>query len=92
MHAVRAGGVVLHIGLLDNDGGLNARKLTLQEITVIGSYTYTPVDFRTTVAKLHSGVLGALDWVEQRPLEEGARAFSDLQTEKCAAPKIILQP
>ena len=53
MHAVRPGGVIIHIGLLDNDGGLDARKMTLQEVTVIGAYTYTPVDFRMTVARLH---------------------------------------
>lgn len=90
--AVRAGGVIMHIGLLDNDGGLDARKLTLQEITLIGTYTYTPVDFRMTVAKLHAGALGDLDWFERRPLAEGAGAFSDLLSGRCAAPKIILTP
>ena len=43
--AIAAGGVIMHIGLLDNDGGIDTRKLTL----------YTPIDFRMTMRKLHSG-------------------------------------
>ena len=82
----------MHIGLLDNEGDLDSRKLTLQEITVIGTYPYTPVDFRMTVKKLHTGALGNLDWIEQRPLQDGASAFSDLLLGQCAAPKIILRP
>ncbi len=90
--AVRPGGVVIHIGLLDNEGGIDVRRMTLREITFIGTYTYTPVDLRATLAKLAGGALGALDWIEQRPLADGARAFSDLLRGRCAAPKIILRP
>lgn len=92
MAAVRPGGVVMHIGLMDNDGGFDARKMTLQEITVIGTYTYTPVDLRTAVAKLYSGAFGNLGWLEQRPLEEGPRAFDDLLHGRTGAPKIVLRP
>ena len=90
--AVRPGGVVMHIGLLDNDGGIDVRRMTLQEITLIGTYTYTPVDLRITVEKLHSGAFGDLGWVEQRPLSDGARAFDDLLHGRTAAPKIVLRP
>lgn len=92
MAAVRPGGVVMHIGLMDNDGGFDARKMTLQEITVIGTYTYTPVDLRTAVAKLYSGAFGKLGWLEQRPLEEGPRAFDHLLHGRTGAPKIVLRP
>lgn len=43
---VRPGEVVMHIGPMDNDGGVDARKITLQEITFIGAYPYTAVDLR----------------------------------------------
>ena len=89
-HAVKPGGVIAHIGLLDSDNGLDIRKLTLQEITFIGTYTYTMVDFRATVEALHSGVLGSLSWVECRNLSDGATAFRDLRDGKVAAAKIIL--
>ncbi len=90
--AVRAGGTIMHIGLLDNDGSLDVRKLTLSEITFIGTYTYTHIDLRATVKKLYDGALGTLDWVESRPLAEGAAAFDDLLHGRCASPKVLLNP
>ena len=90
--AVRPGGIIMHIGLMDNDGGMDARKLTLQEITFIGTYTYTPVDLRAALRKLHGGAFGDLGWIEQRPLSEGAAAFDDLLHARSAAPKIVLRP
>ena len=90
--AARPGGVVMHIGLLDNDGGIDVRRMTLQEISLIGTYTYTAVDLRATVKKLHSGAFGDLGWVEKRSLGDGARAFDDLLHGRTAAPKIVLCP
>lgn len=89
---VRPGGVIVHIGLLPGHGGLDVRKLTLQEVTFVGSYCYTMVDFRETVTALASGLLGALDWFEERPLSEGAGAFADLDAGRTAAAKIVLRP
>ncbi|MEM8654174.1 MAG: alcohol dehydrogenase catalytic domain-containing protein [Pseudomonadota bacterium] len=86
------GGVIVHIGLGEDLGGLDIRRMTLQEITFIGTYTYTPQDFRDTCAAIFDGRLGPLDWTEQRPLSEGAAAFADLRAGRVAAPKIILHP
>lgn len=91
VNSVKPGGVIVHIGLMDNKGGMDIRRLTLQEITFIGCYTYSPVDMRVTLDKLHSGALGGLSWLEQRPLAEGAAAFRELLEGKCAAPKVVLQ-
>ncbi len=90
--AVKPGGTIVHIGLMDNEGGLDIRKLTLQEVTFIGCYTYTMVDVRATVKALYSGALGPLDWVEQHPLSEGASAFADLSSGQTPAAKIVLTP
>ena len=89
---VRPGGVIVHIGLGAAMGGLDIRRMTLQEITFIGTYTYTAQDFRDTAAAMFDGRLGALDWPEIRPLSEGPSAFAQLQDGKVAAPKIILAP
>jgi len=86
------GGVILHIGLGSGDGGLDIRRLTLQEITFIGTYTYTMQDFRDTCAALFDGRLGSLDWFETRPLSDGAQAFSDIRAGSVSAPKTILNP
>jgi len=86
------GGVIMHIGLGQAEGGLDIRRMTLQEIAVIGTYTYTAQDFRDTAAAMFDGRLGALDWTEQRPLSEGQQAFGDIRAGVVAAPKIILEP
>ncbi|MGF1561949.1 MAG: zinc-binding dehydrogenase [Geminicoccaceae bacterium] len=90
--AVRPGGVILHIGLGSAAGGLDIRRLTLQEITFIGTYTYSKQDFQDTAAAIFDGSLGTLAWPEIRPLAEGARAFADIKAGRAAAPKILLAP
>ncbi len=89
--AARSGGVIVHIGLMDNKGSMDVRAITLREITFIGTYTYTPVDLRATLHKLNSGALGSLNWIEQRPLASGAEAFNELLNGRCPAPKIVLR-
>ena len=90
--AVAPGGVIVHIGLAEAEGGLDIRKLTLQEVTFIGTYTYTMVDFRASVEALHSGALGSLAWIERRPLAAGAEAFQQLRAGQVSAAKVILEP
>ena len=85
-------GIILHIGLGSATGGIDARRLTLQEITFIGTYTYTAEDFRETAAALFDGRLGELDWIEERPLAEGQQAFLDIRAGQAVTPKIILKP
>lgn len=88
----RQGGVIAHIGLGEATGGLDIRRMTLQEITFIGTYTYTPQDFVDTAEAIFDGRLGALDWTEARPLAEGQGAFMDIRAGKVSAPKIVLIP
>lgn len=89
---VRPGGVIVHIGLGDADGGLDIRRLTLQEVTCIGTYTYSSEDFRDTATAMFDGRLGSLDWFEIRPLSDGVTAFADIRNGKTSVPKIILKP
>ncbi len=92
MAAVKAGGVFMHIGLQDWASEIDMRKLTLAEITLIGTYTYSQMDLRATVDLLHAQAFGDLSWVETRPLAEGAKAFHDLDKGLTPSAKIILQP
>lgn len=89
---VAPGGVVMHIGLQDWSSEIDMRKLTLAEITLLGTYTYTMADMRATVDALYEGVFGDLSWVETRRLADGAKAFRDLDEGKAAAAKLILVP
>ncbi|PYG33199.1 alcohol dehydrogenase catalytic domain-containing protein [Pelagimonas varians] len=86
------GGVIAHVGLGEDLGGLDVRRLTLQEITFIGTYTYTAQDFRDTAQAIFDGRLGPLDWPEKRALGDGFQAFQDLRAGAVSAPKIILDP
>ena len=88
----RPGGVIMHIGLGSAESGMDVRRLTLQEISFIGTYTYTAADFRATAQAMFKGQLGTLDWYETRPLEAGSRAFEDIRNGQVEAPKVILKP
>ena len=83
---------MMHIGLQDGSGNCDFRKITLGEITVIGTYTYTQNDLEEALLKLNSGALGDLSWIDKRPLAEGSSAFSDLNDGLSASPKIVLLP
>ena len=86
------GGVIAHVGLGEDSGGLDIRRMTLQEISFIGTYTYTAQDFRDTAEAIFDGRLGPLDWCQNRPLSQGAQAFDDLRDGRVAEPKIMLAP
>jgi alcohol dehydrogenase len=82
----------MHIGLMDWASEIDMRKLTLAEITLIGTYTYTTADLRATVQALCQGVFGDLAWVEERSLRDGSGAFADLDQGRSASAKILLRP
>lgn len=86
------GGVIVHIGLGEDLGGLDVRRMTLQEITFIGSYAYSADDFRQTAQAIFDGRFGLLDWTISRPLSEGATAFREIRSGKVSAPKTLLLP
>jgi len=90
--AVKPGGVVVHVGLMDWASEIDMRKLTLAEITLIGTYTYSTADLRAAALALHEHAFGDLAWVEERPLADGAAAFRDLHDGRVAAAKIVLRP
>lgn len=89
---LQPGGIIAHVGLGDDKPGFDVRRATLQEITFIGTYTYTAADFRDTAAALFDGRLGPLDWTQIRRLADGPSAFADIRAGKVAMPKIILNP
>jgi 2-desacetyl-2-hydroxyethyl bacteriochlorophyllide A dehydrogenase len=90
--AIKPGGVIMHVGLQDWASEIDMRKLTLAEITLLGTYTYTTADLRATVAALAQDAFGDLSWVEERSLAEGQQAFLDLDQGRCASAKVILTP
>jgi len=90
--AVRPGGIISHVGLQNAGDGFDSRKITLQEITVLGNYCYTNADLTASIDMLYQKRLGDLNWVEVRPLSAGGQAFDDLHNGRVAAGKIVLRP
>ncbi len=89
---VKPGGVIMHIGLGNGTGQMDARKLTLGEISFLGSYCYTMTDMQQAIKFLGNGSLGSLDWLVTMPLSEGQAAFDALLAGEIASPKIVLIP
>lgn len=84
------GGTIVHIGLQNQQDGLDTRRLTLQEIAFIGTYCYTRADFAEAVGMLSDGLIRRDGWTEVRRLADGAGGFADIDSGK-APPKILLK-
>ncbi|MEM7067880.1 MAG: alcohol dehydrogenase catalytic domain-containing protein [Pseudomonadota bacterium] len=87
---VTPGGTIIHVGLQDNEAGLDTRRITLQEIAFIGTYCYTNADFAEALALLADGHVSRNGWSEIRPLASGGSGFDDIHSGS-AVPKIILE-
>jgi hypothetical protein len=64
--------------------------MTLQEITFIGTYTYTAQDFRDTAQAMFDGRSGRSTGPRRAPGR--GRRPSPISAGRVAAPKIILKP
>ena len=90
--SIAPGGTILHIGLTQPSGTFDFKKLTIQEVTLVGTYCYTNKDFQKTLEILKKKKLGDLGWIEYRDLKKGSEAFQEIHNGTCVAPKIILIP
>ncbi len=90
--SIAPGGTILHIGLTQPSGTFDFKKLTIQEVTLVGTYCYTNRDFQKTLEILKEKKLGDLGWIEYRDLKKGSEAFQEIHNGSCVAPKIILIP
>ena len=90
--SIAPGGTILHIGLTQPSGSFDFKKLTIQEVTLVGTYCYTNKDFEQTLKILNEKKLGDLGWIEYRDLKKGSEAFNEIHNGTCVAPKIILIP
>ena len=90
--SIAPGGTILHIGLTQPSGTFDFKKLTIQEVTLVGTYCYTNNDFQKTLEILKEKRLGDLGWIDFRDLKKGSEAFQEIHNGSCVAPKIILTP
>jgi len=90
--SVKAGGTVVNVGLLSWTSKIDIRKITLQEVKLVGCYTYNMEDFKSALKSIENGDFGDLSWIEEYPLSETDMAFQSLHNGTMASAKVILKP
>jgi len=92
LELISKGGIIIHIGLTQNEGGLDFLKLTRDEITFVGSYAYSNKEFKKSLSMILKNELGDLSWVDFAPLKDGQIIFNSINQGKTKYPKTILIP
>jgi L-iditol 2-dehydrogenase len=89
---VRPGGMVVWVGNAEPDVTVSMQRVVTSEITIAGSYAFTPEEFRQSVGRLPTlpWVSGVVDAV--LPLEAAPSAFADLAAAQANILKVILDP
>lgn len=91
--AVRRGGVVVFVGLHEPTVDFDANEVIRNEVTMRGSFAYTPDDFDAAVGLLAAGVLpDESAWLSVRPLGCGPDSFEELIGGQPSVLKIVLRP
>ncbi len=87
----RPGAIVVWVGNAEPDVTVSMQRVVTAEVTIGGSYAYTPEEFRQSVGRLPtlSWLPGVVDAV--LPLQAAPAAFADLAAQARAL-KIILDP
>jgi threonine dehydrogenase-like Zn-dependent dehydrogenase len=89
---LRPGGVAVWVGLMSTQAEFDPLDLIRHEKRVVGSFAYSHEEFADAI-----GVAADLgpDWsggVEQAPLHEGARVFTELMNGRTDVVKAVLRP
>lgn len=92
LHASRAGGVAVWIGLAENEMALSTFDVILSERTVHGTYGARMDDLERAIQLLESGAIRTQSWVEAFPLERGVEAFERMLAGKKNDIKAVVQP
>ncbi len=75
---VKPGGMVVLVGLQGNETTLGFHNVVRGQVTLQGSYAYTPEDFEQALAWISSGQAGIGELPAALPLERGPDAFARL--------------
>ena len=75
---VKPGGMVVLVGLHGNETTLGFHNVVRGQVTLQGSYAYTPEDFEQALAWISSGQAGIGELPPPLPLERGPDAFARL--------------
>lgn len=73
-------GRLVLLGIHERPMSLDPTSLLYQEVTVIGSSTYTDDDYRAVIEAMAAGGYEPDGWVETRPLDALHQTFEDLRS------------
>ena len=92
--SVKSSSTVIHLGLQDGSGDMDARQMTLREIFFCGAFTYTMQEMIEAAQLLADDqfvqLLQQIDWLEYLPLDQGQQGFERIHNGTTAAGKVIL--
>ncbi len=78
--ALANGGTAVLIGLERGTGEVDLREAILRELSLHGSYAFTPDEFATAIELLSHGRINGSGWVTNGVLADGQQIFTDLTT------------
>ncbi|WP_127585348.1 zinc-dependent alcohol dehydrogenase [Paenibacillus koleovorans] len=92
LQTIHSGGKIIMVGLGHEETPILMSHLVRQEVSIIGSYSYTNADFKQAVQLLAGGHIRMEPWTAARSLTEGPASFQSLVEGKTNFSKIILNP
>jgi threonine dehydrogenase-like Zn-dependent dehydrogenase len=91
--ATRPGGKVILSGLHEETSSVPVADIIRREITLIGSFCYTPADFQYAAGLLAQGKIRLDPWIVEAPLADGGLWFEQLSSENPGKiAKVLLMP
>lgn len=92
VRAVRTTGTVILSGLHEETSAIPAADIIRREITLRGSFAYSPANFLRAVELLANKQIGLDPWIVEAPLEEGGNWFDRLINKPGGVSKVLLKP
>lgn len=80
-------------GLHEETSAIPVADVIRREITLIGSFCYTPADFQDAIGLLSQGQIRLDPWIVEAPLADGGQWFERLSSENPGKiAKVLLVP
>ena len=92
LKATRTAGMVILTGLHEETSALHVSDVIRRELTLRGSFSYSPQNFADALARLARADIRLDPWIVVAPLAEGGIWFERLIDEPGAVAKVLLVP
>ena len=92
LKATRATGLVILTGLHEETSALHVSDVIRRELTLRGSFSYSPANFADALDRLSRGAIRLDPWIVEAPLADGGAWFDRLIEEPGGVAKVLLIP